>query len=383
MAAFQAVADIASFLPEEQATLGYYESQQLFLQGKAAMWMGGSWDIPLFESEAPNLAWSVFAVPAPAGKPAYITLHPDFAIALNAASKHKQEAKIFLQWLTTPKAAELFSNELPGFFPMHKTVPEIRNQHANTFLRLNEGRGTDMRWAYPKLQDGLPDGYSLMQDGAVKVLKGEINPQQAADGLQNGLAQWFEPARICTIAYWTKGEDFEIIIRELIDDDIKPWLKDSQVIEAIKAQNTEFVDIFQDQIKKLDQTWREEFKSGSHSLIDSVLEKPLSKYLKSIKEKSYGLYTEIFVMDSQGLNVGLSDITSDYWQGDEPKYQETYQIDPDAIHISKLEFDESTSRWQIQISLPILDPVTQQLIGAVTIGINPEQLNNRFPLRLR
>ncbi|MGD1714674.1 extracellular solute-binding protein [Dapis sp. BLCC M172] len=199
VAAFQAVADIAPFLPEGQATLGYYESQQLFLQGKAAMWMGGSWDIPIFESEAPNLTWSVFAVPPPAGKPAYITLHPDFAIGLNAASKHKQEAKIFLQWLTTPEAAEFFSNELPGFFPMHKAVPEIRNQYANTFLKLSEGRGTDVRWAYPQLQDGLPDGYSLMQNGALKVINGEMTPQEAADALQNGLAQWFEPARRCTI----------------------------------------------------------------------------------------------------------------------------------------------------------------------------------------
>ena len=380
VAAFQAVADITPFLPEGQAKLGYYESQQLFMQGKAAMWMGGSWDIPILESEAPNLTWSVFAVPAPAGKPSHITLHPDFAIGLNAVSEHKQEAKLFLQWLTTPEAAELFSNELPGFFPMHKTVPEIRNQHANTFLKLNKGRGNDARWAYPKLRDGVPDGYSLMQNGTVRVINGEMTPQTAADKLQNGLAQWFEPARICTSADWIKGEDFEITINELLDTRIKPWLKDSQVIEAIKAQNTKFVDISPDQIKKLDQTWQEEFKSGNHSLIDSVLEKPLSKYLKSIKEESYGLYTEITVMDSRGLNVALSDKNTDYWQGDEPKYQETYQIGPDAIHISELEFDQSTSKWQIQLSLPILNPKTQQLIGAVTIGIDPEQLNIRFPL---
>lgn len=381
VAAFQAVADIAPFLPEGQATLGYYESQQLFLQGKAAMWMGGSWDIPIFESERPNLAWSVFAVPAPAGKPAYITLHPDFAVGLNAASKHKKEAILFLQWLATPKAAELFSNELPGFFPLHKTVPEIRNQHAKTFLSLslNKERGSDVRWAYPRLRDGLPDGYFLMQNSAVSVINGEMTPLEAADALQNGLAQWFEPARICTIPYLAKGEDFEVTIRDLIDIHIKPWLKDCQMIEAIKAQNIKFVDFSQDQIKKLDQTWREEVESSKHYLIDSLLQKPLSKCLKFIKEKSYGLYTEIIVMDKQGLNVGQSDITTDYWQGDEPKYQETYQIGPNAMHISKIEFDESVSTWQIQISLAILDPVTQKVIGAVTIGIDPQRLNTRFP----
>lgn len=127
VAAFQAVANLKLFLPEGQEAVGYYESQQLFLQGKAAMWMGGSWDIPFFESEALDFAWSVFAVPAPAGRQSHVTFHPDFAVGLNATSNHKQEAKLFLEWLTTPQAPELFANELPGFFPLHKKVPAIHN----------------------------------------------------------------------------------------------------------------------------------------------------------------------------------------------------------------------------------------------------------------
>ena len=54
VAAFQAVADIAPFFPDGQEALTYYDSQQLFLQGQAAMWLGGSWDIPVFEKEAPT-----------------------------------------------------------------------------------------------------------------------------------------------------------------------------------------------------------------------------------------------------------------------------------------------------------------------------------------
>jgi ABC-type glycerol-3-phosphate transport system substrate-binding protein len=55
VAAFQAVADIAPYLPAGQEALTYYDSQQLFLMGEAAMWFGGSWDIPFFESENPDL----------------------------------------------------------------------------------------------------------------------------------------------------------------------------------------------------------------------------------------------------------------------------------------------------------------------------------------
>ncbi len=197
VAAFQAVKDIAPFLPDNQALLTYYDSQQLFLQGQAAMWLGGSWDIPFFEAENPDFKWSVFAPPPPAGQPAHVTFHLDAGMGLNAASAYKAEAEQFLKWMTTPEFGALLGNELPGFFPMHTDVPELENEHANTFLALNRGRGTDVRFAWEKLREGTPDGYTLMLEGAVGVVNGTRTPQQAANELQAGLAQWFEPAQNC------------------------------------------------------------------------------------------------------------------------------------------------------------------------------------------
>jgi raffinose/stachyose/melibiose transport system substrate-binding protein len=197
VAVLQAIKDIALFLPPNQAVLTYQDSQQLFLQGKAAMWLGGSWDIPFFEAQKPGLAWSVFAPPPPAGQPAYLTFHLDAGMGLNAASKHKAEARTFLEWMTTSEFAGLLGDELPGFFPLHTTLPTLKDEHANTFLALNKGRGTDIRFAWDKLMDGAPSGYDLIQNGTVAVVKGEQSPQQAADALQAGLAQWFAPARTC------------------------------------------------------------------------------------------------------------------------------------------------------------------------------------------
>jgi len=198
VAAFQAVADLAPFVPEGQEALSYYDSQQLFLMGDAAMWLGGSWDIPFFESQEPEFKWSVFAVPAKAGQEQqYITFHMDAGMGLNAASQHKEEAKVFLEWMTTPEFAKLMADNIPGFFPISNNTVELANEHANTFLSLNQGRGLDVRWAWEGLLDGQPDGYTLMQDNAIAVLAGKETAQQAADALQEGLAQWFEPAKTC------------------------------------------------------------------------------------------------------------------------------------------------------------------------------------------
>jgi raffinose/stachyose/melibiose transport system substrate-binding protein len=198
VAAFQAVADIAPYFPEDHMSLVYYDSQQIFLMGEAGMWMGGSWDIPVFEAEAPDFEWSVFAVPAPEGQEEeYVTFHLDAGMGMNVATEHPEEARLFLEWMTTPEFAALFGNALPGFFPLNLQAPTLDNAHADAFLKLNEGRGQDVRWAWEGLLAGSPDGYTLMQDNAIAVLNGEETAQEAADALQAGLAEWFEPAQTC------------------------------------------------------------------------------------------------------------------------------------------------------------------------------------------
>jgi branched-chain amino acid transport system substrate-binding protein len=197
VAAFQAVADLAPFLPGNPETISFGQSKQLFLQAKAAMFLGHSLNISTFKQGRPGFEWGILAMPAPKGQPEYVTYHPNFGIGLNAASKHKKEAKLLLEWLTKPETGELLSNEFPGFFPMHKTAPALRNKHARAFLALNEGRDTDVRWAFPKLMESSPNGKALMQNNTAAVIMGQKTPQEAATALQDGLAQWFEPAQKC------------------------------------------------------------------------------------------------------------------------------------------------------------------------------------------
>ena len=106
----------------------------------------------------------------------------------------------------------------------------------------------------------------------------------------------------------------------------------------------------------------------------AVLGNELSAYLKKVKAESEGLYTEIFVMDNKGLNVGQSDVTSDYWQGDEAKWQKTYSVGPNTIHVGKVSTDESSQALKSQLSMTISDPATGKAIGAITVGVNVEML---------
>lgn len=147
-----------------------------------------------------------------------------------------------------------------------------------------------------------------------------------------------------------------------------------EVVDIVKAQNARNAAISQTEIDRLDKQWRSETRNSGGDLIDSTLSTPLSMRLKKIKSGEQDLFTEIFVMDSHGLNVGQSDITSDYWQGDEAKWKKTFLVGPDAVHISKVEFDESSQTYQAQISVAISDRQTNTVIGAATFGINTDAI---------
>lgn len=161
----------------------------------------------------------------------------------------------------------------------------------------------------------------------------------------------------------------EIKVKQIVQEQVKAWAYQPKVIAAIKAQNKAHAKLKQEDIDRLDKQWRSETKTGERPLIDKVLGNSLSAYLKKVKADAKGLYTEIFVMDNKGLNVGQSDVTSDYWQGDEAKWKKTYLVGPDALFIDKVKYDESSQQFQVQANLAITDPETKKVIGAVTVGI--------------
>jgi raffinose/stachyose/melibiose transport system substrate-binding protein len=201
VASFQQVKDLKPFLPNGFEATAYADEQQLFTQGKAAMLIDGSWTIAAIKKDAPEFKWSVFPVPPPEGKDQYISFHVDAAIGLNAASKNQEAGKTFLQWLEGSEFNDLIANNVPGFFPMGNAATKITDPAAAAFLDFNsKAKGVDFRFPWDKLMDapsGQQNAYTVMNAGAIAVLKDTKTPQQAADDLQTALAAWYEPAKNC------------------------------------------------------------------------------------------------------------------------------------------------------------------------------------------
>ena len=166
----------------------------------------------------------------------------------------------------------------------------------------------------------------------------------------------------------------EQALKDLVEAELRAIAEDPVVIGALTQQNTANSSLAQAEIDKLDKQWRSEVEGQDKSLINQVLANDLSNYLKNVSDQAGGLYTEIIVMDGKGLNAGQSAVTSDYWQGDEDKWSKTYAAGANAVFVDEVEMDESTQQLQSQVSFTVVDPATKQVIGAITFGVNLDQL---------
>lgn len=172
----------------------------------------------------------------------------------------------------------------------------------------------------------------------------------------------------------------DIIGSELVTQ-LKDMLANPVVTTAIRARNARTQNISQSEIDEMDLQWRDEREStGSQPTITAALGSPASTFLLRQQASSKGLYHEIFIMDLKGLNVGQSSVTSDYWQGDEAKFQKTVPFGLDAVFIDEPEYNDELGVWLAQVNMTLDDE--GEVIGSGTIEINLTELKRRQDLGL-
>jgi raffinose/stachyose/melibiose transport system substrate-binding protein len=198
LAAFEALAKWKPYLPDGYEALAYPDSQNLFAQGRGAIYPAGSWDISVFRQMNPKLDFGAFAPYAFAGKDKpVIDDHPDIAMGINAASKNKDAARTFLQWVASDEFAQLYANALPGFFPLGNVKYTLDHRVAQEFASWVTKYPTSFRCSYQILsRNANPNNENDLWNACAQVLNGAMTPQQAADFVQKNLASWYKPEKL-------------------------------------------------------------------------------------------------------------------------------------------------------------------------------------------
>lgn len=122
--------------------MGHY--QNIFASGKVAMYIDGTFDLPVYEA-IKSFSWDLVPFPSWNGK--RVTMAQGVGNAINASSSNKDAAWTLVDWLSSPAGQSVMSSS--GI-----NIPSIRSMAlSSTFLK---GKPSGMRAVVNSIQEGVP-----------------------------------------------------------------------------------------------------------------------------------------------------------------------------------------------------------------------------------
>lgn len=142
---------------------------------------------------------------------------------------------------------------------------------------------------------------------------------------------------------------------------IEDLVRDPIIVNAVLRANEENRDLSQEDILEIDERWRSE-GGVSDELIQTFLTNETAFRLIEFQEEFPG-FSEIFITDERGLNVGQTNKTTDFYQADENWWVESYNEGSGKVFYGPIEFDESAQAEAISLYVPVRNPETNATIG--------------------
>jgi hypothetical protein len=157
-------------------------------------------------------------------------------------------------------------------------------------------------------------------------------------------------------------------VKDVVPEVVKA-AADPVIVKAVKEQNAQGLTLAK--IQETDKIWmattdaHEKPTAFMKSIASNVAAKRLGKL-----EKPY--MVEFILTDNQGANVAITGMTSDYWQGDEPKFSNAFANGKGEVYIARPQKDKSTGEVISQVSVPVMSD--GKAIGTLTVGVRPDKL---------
>ncbi|SNX74080.1 carbohydrate ABC transporter substrate-binding protein (CUT1 family) [Bacillus oleivorans] len=190
VASIKAMDELKKYFPDNYEGLGMEDIRTLFFTEKAAMFPMGSWEIEVLRSMNPDLDFGFFPMPSAIGNEPTVTTWVDGSFAINANSDHIEEAKIFLEFLTTEEFGTLFTEE----FKMISAIPGIEStdELVNSLSQAVENSPIPYL-ILVHFAGGNPSTKVTLETQLQGMYLGEMSPEEVAETVQESAASWFEP----------------------------------------------------------------------------------------------------------------------------------------------------------------------------------------------
>lgn len=194
VASLELLSSMEHYLPPDVVGVSYNDARTFFAAERAGIFIGGSFELGFWQSEAPDLELGVFRVPAPPGAiaPASTPGWMDGSFAVNAHSDETEAAIELVDWMGTPEFGQLFSDVAKQISPVRGVTPtdplldefdDLYHESPVPYLML-------VHFRY-----GEPLGSDLSGNGIQAMFLGTATAEDVAREIDEGLATWFTPGR--------------------------------------------------------------------------------------------------------------------------------------------------------------------------------------------
>ncbi len=154
---------------------------------------------------------------------------------------------------------------------------------------------------------------------------------------------------------------------DLAEKTLAAFGTDPTIVRAVREDNAKGRTL--DEIKAMDKEWMA--ASGINDFMKAMMNSECGKRLAEI-EKSQPFFSELFLTNSLGANVAMTDKTSDYWQGDEAKFTDSWKEGTGAVAVGPVKFDDSSQTYSVHISVPVKDG--DKVIGVLIFGVDVDRV---------
>ncbi|WP_054309404.1 extracellular solute-binding protein [Mesorhizobium sp. 1M-11] len=190
VAALKRYAELKPYFSDGFAGVDYTTSTQQFINGKAAMFLGGSFENGSFKAQNPKLQFSIFSFPADdAGATLYTSAFSDGSYGLVSESKNKEAATKVLNFMASQKFAQLFADELG--WPPARTDVSVKNPVLSQMMEMAKNSTPYLTLVGFRWQS--PTASSILQAEIIDTVEGKIAPEKLGADMQAAVATWFQP----------------------------------------------------------------------------------------------------------------------------------------------------------------------------------------------
>src|SRR5699024_10728600 len=187
----QTIKDLEDFFPDNFVGISDDDAKSLFFTGESAMYINGDYRLEEFKDSNPDLDIGIVpGLAAKKGEEPMITTWVDGSYGVVEDSEHKDEAKKFMEFMTTEEFGQIFTDEFQRVSavdgvepedPQVKEVAEVNDDNPTPYLILQH------------FSNGEPTTKETFENTLQGMFVGETSLDNVIEETQDSVDKWFEP----------------------------------------------------------------------------------------------------------------------------------------------------------------------------------------------